>query len=271
MKCINVLASVINPNSEKGNIGDMFGYILMEYLCNPLNIQVKRLGTKNNIVNNTFSLVGSICHLCNSKAKNKKIIIIGCGIIKKDNTLWNNNNIKWVGVRGPETLKLINKHCQIISDPGLLISNIFQIKRNPIKKIGYIIHSVDREHFFKLFPQKKQYLINNYSTYEEFINQLSQYEMVISSSLHGIIFCHSYSIPVCSIKVSDKIIGDNFKYIDYYKSIGNKNFKTRHEINKYTNFEELINNEWQPPKETIDNLKNKQEELIISCIKAFIL
>ena len=115
------------------------------------------------------------------------------------------------------------------------------------------------EVFFKLFPEKKQYLINNYSTYEEFINQLSEYESVISSSLHGIIFCHSYSIPVCSIKVTNKITGDNFKYIDYYHSIGNNNFQNRHQINKNTNFENLINNEWQPNKNTIHNLKKSRK------------
>lgn len=95
--------------------------------------------------------------------------------------------------------------------------------------------------------------------------------MIISSSLHGIIFCHSYSIPVCSIKVSDNITGGNFKYIDYYKSIGNNKFKTRHRINKNTNFEQLVINEWQPTKETIENLKNNQEKLIKSCIKEYIL
>ncbi len=270
MEYISVLASVVNPNQNNGNLGDLFGYKLMEHLCKPLNIGVKRLGVKDNIEDNTFSLVGSICHLCNQKAKNKKLIIIGCGIIKNDNTIWNNKNIEWKGVRGPKTLKLINKKCQIISDPGLLISNIYPIKRIPIKKIGYIIHSVDRVFFFKLFPEKKQYLINNYSTYEEFINQLSEYESVISSSLHGIIFCHSYSIPVCSIKVTNKITGDNFKYIDYYHSIGNNNFQNRHQINKNTNFENLINNEWQPNKNTIHNLKKNQEKLIISCIKGII-
>lgn len=158
MVCINVLASV-NPNNKQGNLGDIFGYVLMENLCKPFNIEVKRLGTQDNIENNTFSLIGSICHLCNSKAINKKIIIIGCGIIKKDNTLWNNNNIKWIGVRDPETLKLINKNCQITSDPGLLISNIFKLKSNPIKKIGYIIHSVDRKFFLTYFLKRNNILL----------------------------------------------------------------------------------------------------------------
>ena len=60
---INVLTSVKNPKSNRGNLGDIFGYKLMEYLCKPLNIKVNRIGINDIIVNNTFSLVGSIGHL----------------------------------------------------------------------------------------------------------------------------------------------------------------------------------------------------------------
>ena len=35
---INILASVNNPKSNRGNLGDLFSYELMEYLCKPLNI-----------------------------------------------------------------------------------------------------------------------------------------------------------------------------------------------------------------------------------------
>lgn len=72
MNQISILASVKNPLCNKGNLGDIFGYILMEYLCKPYNIKVNRLGIDDKIVNNTFSLVGSICHLCNKKQKTKK-------------------------------------------------------------------------------------------------------------------------------------------------------------------------------------------------------
>lgn len=276
MDKIYVFASVKNTKSTKGNLGDLFGYTLIEYLynqylSNEYNIKVKRLGINDNIKKNTIAIVGSICHLCNIKSVNNKITIIGCGMIKNDNIKWNNKNIKWVGVRGPKTLEKINVPCRIISDPGLLISDIFKIKNcNNKKSIGYIIHSVDRDKFFKLFPEKRQYLINNYSNYEEFIDKLSQYEKVISSSLHGIIFCHSYSIPVCSIKVTDNIIGNEFKFIDYYHSIGYKNYKKRHLINNDINFEKLVNSEWQPDKKIITKLKELQKNIIINEIKQMI-
>lgn len=30
---INILASVEHPNKNNGNLGDIFGYLLMEHLC----------------------------------------------------------------------------------------------------------------------------------------------------------------------------------------------------------------------------------------------
>lgn len=284
---IHVLASVIEPHKLTGNLGDVFGYVLMEFYCKKMNIEVKRVGIKDDIGKNTFAIVGSIYHLCIRKLQeaqwkmNKKygkeinisnnIIIIGCGKIERGGIIGRHKNLICLGVRGPETQKLIRYDAPVISDPGLLISRLFSLKKVSEKKdIGYIIHGVDREFFFKLFPEKKQDLIDNYSTYEDFLNQLSKYKTVISSSLHGIIFCHSYGIPVCSIRITDKISGNNFKYIDYYHSIGNKNFKGRHQVTKDTNFKNLIKNEWQPDKENIENIKNIQENIIINSIKKYI-
>lgn len=273
-KTINIYAYVKNPsNLYLDNLGDVFGYVLMDYLCKRMNINVKRFGKNDYIPNNTLAIVGSIIHLCINKVKNNNnnIIIAGCGIIKNDR-IYNNlpKNIIFKGVRGPYTKKILNNNTNIISDPGLLISKIYKL---PLYKnkydIGYIIHRVDREIFFELFPEKKIHLIDNYTNYNNFINKLSQYKSVITSSLHGIIFCHSYNIPVCSIKVTNNIIGDNFKYLDYYHSIGNLQYTTRKKISKNTNFKNLIQNEWQPPKNIIKEIQNKQEKILISCIKEY--
>jgi hypothetical protein len=45
-------------------------------------------------------------------------------------------------------------------------------------------------------------------------------EVVISSSLHGIVFAHAYNRPAVWLKLSDRVIGAGFKFHDYYGSIG---------------------------------------------------
>ena len=71
-----------------------------------------------------------------------------------------------------------------------------------------------------IWYQLKVNLIDNYKSPEKFINELLQYKKIISSSLHGIIFSHSFNKEVIPIKITDKIIGGDFKFKDYYSSIG---------------------------------------------------
>lgn len=271
MKSVTVLASVKNPYATRGNLGDVFGYFLMEHYCKQYDIEVERVGVDDKIEKDTFAVVGSIINLCHNKVKAKeqenKIHVLGCGLII-GNKLPENKNLNFVGVRGPKTNALIPHQGEVVSDPGLLISRIFPLPLNNKKnEVGYIIHSVDREHFFSMFPDAKKNLINNYANYKDFLQQLSQYKYVVSSSLHGAIFCHAYNIPVCPIRVTDKITGDNFKYQDYYHSIGYKEFEARLQITEKTDFKQLVEDFWQPSREVIDSLQDKQELMIKTAIK----
>ena len=45
-------------------------------------------------------------------------------------------------------------------------------------------------------------------------------ETIASSSLHGLIAADSFHIPNLWIKLSNRIIGNDFKYHDYYSSYG---------------------------------------------------
>ncbi|WP_346993083.1 polysaccharide pyruvyl transferase family protein [Alteromonas gracilis] len=273
MKSINVLASVKKPNSEKGNLGDLFGYMLMEYYAKQYSLSVNRLGVDDELVSDTFAVVGSIIHLCQKKAKlaseDLKLIVLGCGLIKGDK-MPQNDRIEYVGVRGPSTRELLPTKTEVMSDPGLLLSKMFPLPNNhKCDEVGYIIHSVDREHFFAMYPEARKNLINNYANYEDFLEQLSRYKYVVSSSLHGVIFCHAYNIPVCSIRVTDKIISDNFKYTDYYHSIGHTAFKARQPIDEKTEFKQLVIDEWQPTKEKIASVQERQEQVIRHAIETF--
>ncbi|WP_156383835.1 hypothetical protein [Methylobacterium sp. Leaf456] len=43
---------------------------------------------------------------------------------------------------------------------------------------------------------------------------------ILSSSLHGLILAHAYGIPATWLKISDRPLGDDFKFRDYWASIG---------------------------------------------------
>lgn len=279
---IYVSGTYNNPDgtaSIKGNLGDMFGFHLVNDIIHknglsdlidliPINQKTPKSLSDGEEV---LFLVGSIInHLSNFK-NNSNITVIGCGNINGVD-IKHSDNINIIGVRGPLTktsLKTPNES-KIISDPGLLMSSIYPTMRKPTKKIGYIIHSVDREIFFKKYPHLKEDLVNNYQSPEKFINELMNYEKIVSSSLHGIIFSHSFNKEVVPIKIGDKIIGGDYKYNDYYSSIGMGNVG-RIDLSTINNsFEDLFKDTFAPSQSKINKIKEIQMSEITHFLKNII-
>ena len=55
-----------------------------------------------------------------------------------------------------------------------------------------------------------------------FIDEVLSCNMILSTSLHGIIIGDAYEIPSYRISLSDKLIGGDFKFNDYYSSVKRK-------------------------------------------------
>jgi pyruvyltransferase len=223
-------------------------------------IPINQNTPKGDINSPILLMVGSIInHL--KRLKDKKVNIIGSGNINGDIIKTLNLDVNIIGVRGElSKLSIIDKDVLVIGDPGLLLSEFFKTTKKPTKKTGYIIHSVDRDLFFEKHPKLKKYLINNYQSPDKFIDELLEYENIVSSSLHGIIFSHSFSKKVIPIKISDKITGGDFKFTDYYSSLGMK------DINRIC-FSDYFNENYNKLKYDVDNeiinkLKLSQLDLI---------
>ena len=55
---------------------------------------------------------------------------------------------------------------------------------------------------------------------EEVIKTTLSCACIVSSSLHGLIFAHSYGIPAAQVEFADKPGGDGIKFLDYYAAGG---------------------------------------------------
>ncbi len=75
---------------------------------------------------------------------------------------------------------------------------------------------------------------------KEFINELLEVENVISSSLHGLIMADAYGIPNARVNISNKLIGGDFKFKDYYMSVDRK-IDLGLQLNKNTSLSEIKN------------------------------
>jgi exopolysaccharide biosynthesis predicted pyruvyltransferase EpsI len=53
----------------------------------------------------------------------------------------------------------------------------------------------------------------------EILDQISSCELVVTSSLHGLICAHAYGIPTVWAKSINPLIGDNVKFYDYFQSV----------------------------------------------------
>lgn len=136
-------------------------------------------------------------------------------------------NIEIASVRGELSKKrlekILNRELDITTgDAGLLTSDLVANKIVKEYKIGVIPHYKEFEDpIFDTFRENKSFemidlRINPYDV----INKISKCEYIISSSLHGLIVADSFKIPNIRIVATDNLLGDGFKFDDYYSSFG---------------------------------------------------
>lgn len=152
--------------------------------------------------------------------------VVGCGIQKKSSEKKLPKPYSYCALRGEITKKFIQEHGGIknkdllLFDPGLLLSKLYAPKE-PIKKlhnVGIIPHYVDELRIRKKYGEKYHIISMQTNDIEQLVNDILSCEVIISSSLHGIIFSHSYGIPAYHVQFTDFFKNGNFKFADYYSS-----------------------------------------------------
>lgn len=275
MKLNLIISSVrVNPDGSAyvttGNVGDISGYYILKHYTDLPIYPINRNSPKQD---EALVTVGSTLDLFNKLVP--KGTVIGTGAIR-DSLPGFRGDYDIRGVRGHLTAELIRtqtgQNVPVISDLGLLLPRVFsnlpkhESGHIRTQDVGFIIHSVDREAFFKRFPHLTVNLVNNYTAPDKFVEQLLQYKYIVSSSLHGLIFAHAYGIPCVGIKVTDRIIGGEFKYRDYYSSL-NYDYPGRLDISKFSrpginDWIDLVQGAWNPERESIQVIQQNQETVL---------
>ncbi|MCT1803982.1 polysaccharide pyruvyl transferase family protein [Kocuria carniphila] len=217
----SVYAHMAYVNRDDGNLGDKMGFHIADWMLGSASYQ--RLGLKNldQVDERTVAIVGSLV----AALVDKECNIVGGGLINANSRKYS-SSLRVSGVRGFLTKSVIQRDSPlhrplVIGDPGLLLSELELMPYQHDKAdLGFIIHDVDRDAFFMKYPNLAHNVIDNYAPRSEFVEQLSRYRAVASTSLHGCIFCHSYGIPVAPFVLTDKVYGGDFKFEDYYSSYG---------------------------------------------------
>jgi pyruvyltransferase len=201
--------------TERVNAGDCFSYELAQSRFDADFEPAGREGVKEpNLI-----LLGSILQWSDRQSH-----ICGTGLIKADQIVARPpKNI--VSVRGPLTRAALLKQnidCpEQYGDPGVLADELYPDPVEITHKIGIIPHYVDAQHPWLVEAEAEGALIISVeSDLHDYFQALKSCEIILSTTLHGVIFAHAFGRSALWIELSDKVIGDGFKFFDYYASLG---------------------------------------------------
>ena len=122
---------------------------------------------------------------------------------------------------------------EVYGDPALLMPLLYAPSRGKRYELGIIPHYTDllspiirrlatdpRVCVINMLKSRLEQLIEYPATYERVVDAVVQCETIVSGSLHGLILAEAYGIPCKWVQVGNRNIGDGFKYLDFFSSVG---------------------------------------------------
>jgi len=197
--------------NEDNNWGDKLNPVLIKLISGQDVIYTKKAGHFKYIV------VGSIIHYADEKS-----IVWGAGLISPNHKPRSRPSVN--AVRGPLTRdRLINLGIDcpnIYGDPALLYPRYYSPKIEKKHKLGIIPHYKDKDNSW--IKKQGVKIIDIQGDINKVVDDVCSCETILSSSLHGVIIADAYGIPGYWIKLSNKLVGGNFKFADYFLSVCRK-------------------------------------------------
>ena len=207
---------------EKRNFGDELSFYLLQELTGKSIVSYYNIFHK--IKAQDILFIGSLVEGFTTPNS----VIWGSGAISGDKPL-KNKPAKVCAVRGKLTRQYLldqGVECpEVYGDPALLLPLVYKPNVKKKYKIGLIPHVIDLQNplFLRLLDLDDNIKLISFCDYGDWysvIDQINECECVISSSLHGLIISDAYKVPNLWVRVSDGIIGGNFKYHDYFSGVG---------------------------------------------------
>lgn len=227
-----------SESSEK-NFGDDLNPWMLHKMTGKTIINSRKIFNIKRLTE--FSFIGSIV----GNYKGRKMVIMGSGIMSKDRFLEYSSDSTFLFVRGPLTREKILENgydCpEIFGDAALLLPLLYKPSAKRKFKLGVIPHYVDKNHTFidVITNCKECLIIDIQGGIEKVIDSINSCELIVSSSLHGLIAADAYGIPSRWVRLSSKVKGEGFKFRDYFLSVGRKKM-TPYQIHSESSYEDLI-------------------------------
>jgi pyruvyltransferase len=168
-------------------------------------------------------MVGSVMKIADSKSG-----VWGIGYIN-EKYRFREPPLAVYAVRGPLTRQRLLRQgveCpEVFGDPVLLFPRLYPRPYVGARfELGIIPHYADKDALWvrQFDGSRRVKVIDVQQEVFSFIDQVCDCAAIISSSLHGVICADAYGIPSLWIKLSDRVVGNGFKFRDYMWSVGRK-------------------------------------------------
>ena len=199
--------------------------------------------------------IGSVLESAELNCGPNRMLVWGSGYIQEGGYC-NKDSFIFCALRGKLSLKRIESMYNItelpLGDPGILINLVYPASKKD-GKIGIVPHYVDLNSkvINNLRKRKEFKIISPLQSPKEVAEQISSCSMILSSSLHGMIFADSYDIPNAHLVISKKVIGGSYKFRDYCSGVNRKYLIIKQ--SSLSNIESIksLLNQYTPIKEKI--------------------
>lgn len=231
MATLKVIYSAANNMGDRLNpliIERCFGYKVIS--ANPYNAELSAIGSHMGTLFAGRGAVKSI--LKRARALNASTLYVwGTGFIREGSSEpLLRRATRFCAVRGELTKhrveKAIGQNLEIpTGDAGILAPKL--LKEFPEKQytLGIIPHYKEQnDSRFKDLANlsKDSIIIDLKGDPVEVIKTIASCEAILSSSLHGLIVADSFGIPNLHVVATNNLMGDGFKFDDYYSAYGVK-------------------------------------------------
>lgn len=218
------------------NMGDLLNEIIVERVmgfkverCSVLTGEMSAIGSHLGMYTYHGNPLMRAQQLINGK-KSPHVDVWGTGFINYDDCKGHffKRDMVFHAVRGELSRRAVErmtgKSLDIpTGDAGILASHLFNERQEKRYSVGIIPHicDIDDPSVAALARSyEDSVIINLRDEPVEVLRQIDRCEVILSSSLHGLIAADSFHIPNKHIVFSDRPKGDGFKFDDYYSGFG---------------------------------------------------
>ncbi len=174
-----------------------------------------------------------------------KIRIWGTGSFAPDTLLQGRDRLAIAAVRGNLTRDAMKLDDSVaLGDPGLLVGSL-DIKAEKKYRWGIIPHVIDRkvDVIQDMHKNAGRSCIIDLADPDVLAvaGKIRACDFIISSSLHGLITADAFGIPNVWMRVSENVYGGNWKFLDYFSTVGRTETEPLHLQNTAPDLRSLEN------------------------------